>query len=538
MRMKQKELLACFVALMFSITLIPPMDAQNAYKMIDNPNNIRDCLIDWPYVVYMDDRNAATTGYDLFCRNISTGDEWTVSSLPNDEHATYIGNGYIIYDVDYGAGDIDVWGHHITTRTSFPIFTGGGTMQAYGFIYGGRYVIAYIHNTPAGHDVIAYDLTTSTYIHIATTAANEYFFDVSGNRVIYGKDTLPPTNADIYAYNLLTTATVPIATGPNNEFLLASSSNYLVYQELVANALYLYKFSDASTALITNAAVTPGPLRMSESFVVWQDWRNATAPDIYGYSIAAGTEFPICTAANHQNNPWITDNLVFWDDNRADPDGTPFNWGTGGTDAWHVYGKYLPNGAEFLTTGALDPYVNRNPITRFDEYLVYFGGDHRNAFTYGYAPPGPPYPPADVYIYNYKEGKEYTIREQDSPKFNIRMTTMSPDNLVYWLEEEASGDTDIWGYVIPGEEEQFINIVAAFMPMKNHHLAEVNEYLSCIEGALPDDIPDDIQDMLDAVQEHIENANTTGNTIYANNELLKAIDLCDDVAELLGITCW
>lgn len=90
------------------------------------------------------------------------------------------------------------------------------------------------------------------------------------------------------------------------------------------------------------------------------------------------------------------------------------------------------------------------------------------------------------------------------------------------------------GICIP---EITVNPIAAFMPVKNYHLAQVNAYLACIEDNLPEDVPDDIQDLLDELQEHIDNANTTGNTIYANNELLRALDTCDEIAGLLDITC-
>jgi len=83
----------------------------------------------------------------------------------------------------------------------------------------------------------------------------------------------------------------------------------------------------------------------------------------------------------------------------------------------------------------------------------------------------------------------------------------------------------------------FANPIAAFLPVKNYHLRQVNTCLECIEENLPEDVPEDVQTLLDEMQEHINNANTTGNTIYANNELLKALKCAEDIQEKLGITC-
>ena len=82
-----------------------------------------------------------------------------------------------------------------------------------------------------------------------------------------------------------------------------------------------------------------------------------------------------------------------------------------------------------------------------------------------------------------------------------------------------------------------VNPIAAFIPLKNYHLRRVNTYLGCITENLPEDVPGDMQALLDEMQEHINNANTTGNSIYANNELLKAKKCCEDIQEKLGITC-
>lgn len=101
----------------------------------------------------------------------------------------------------------------------------------------------------------------------------------------------------------------------------------------------------------------------------------------------------------------------------------------------------------------------------------------------------------------------------------------------------GSGGKMVATYPYELPQQQMINPIAVFMPVQNYHLRLVLPCQQCIEESLPDDVPGDVQDLLDEMQIHLDNANTTQNTIYANNELLKALDCCEEIQERLGITC-
>ena len=182
----------------------------------------------------------------------------------------------------------DIWGYKLSDGTQFPIHVDPGTGASW-----------------QQHDP-----------------------DISGDIVVWADER--PTEGtiggqgEIYGYNLATQTEFPVVAHDGvRQTFPAVSGRYVVWYEWNNYASY---FQIRGKNLDTNEFFTvvtglqeegKGKLDICGDVVVWTDDRTAaTQPDIYGYDISDGRQFPICTAPSAQNWPRVWGGTVIWGDTR------------------------------------------------------------------------------------------------------------------------------------------------------------------------------------------------------------------------------
>jgi beta propeller repeat protein len=143
--------------------------------------------------------------------------------------------------------------------------------------------------------------------------------------------------------------------------------------------IYGYNIVDGSEfPICTNGSDQLNPdIDYASDAVVWQDDRNGNE-DIYGYNISAETEFVICNESHDQAFPSTSENTVVWNDFRSDIDYVSY-----------IYGYNLSSGQEFSINifPSLKYFtsIHKNIVAWLDfrkADLIYGGGENLNLEIY------------------------------------------------------------------------------------------------------------------------------------------------------------
>lgn len=174
-----------------------------------------------------------------------------------------------------------------------------------------------------------------------------------------------------------------------------------------SGSIYGRNLSTGQSYTIAQQTVHSGP-SVSGDTVVWLDCRNGTndRSDIYGYSLAQQSVFPINITTNVKRDPVVGGNVVVWPEYRG-----------GG---FGIYGTYLSTGGEFTAcSGLLTP---PSSVSTDGAFVVW-------AYS------------TNIYVFNIATAEQFTI----CPASAVQSSPQVSEGVVIW-RDLRNGNSDIYGY--------------------------------------------------------------------------------------------
>lgn len=321
-KMKKFGKISAALVLLFLMSSIGVVTADR--QITTNSASQRSPDISGDRVVWQDGRNGNS---DIYMYNLSTGIESPISIDPLRQeqfHPRISGNRIIWLKEYYGTARRDLLMYDISTGEERPIFLSSpsySTLIRNPAISGNHIVWDQVR---AGWlwDIYIYNISDNTGRFLYRGDANEAHTPaISGDRVAWVKTIVTGSgiNHDIWMYNISTDTFVPIATDPADQFDPAISGNYIVYTDNRNgnDEIYMYDlFEERERRITTNIAGQTHPA-ISGDRIVWMDYRNGLNPDIYMYNISTRRQNPITLNASVQEYPAISGKNIVWADSRT-----------------------------------------------------------------------------------------------------------------------------------------------------------------------------------------------------------------------------
>jgi beta propeller repeat protein len=171
--------------------------------------------------------------------------------------------------------------------------------------------------------------------------------------------------------------------------------------------------SGTSFELFTSSSPLKEHLQIWGDIVIWVHWNHDR--DIYGYDLSTGEEILIAAHLNEQNNPYIHENLVVWQDKRD------FNWDIYLFDLSTLEEQYIAGPG------------NQTTPSVYEDYVVWTDDRGGNE---------------DIFGHDLSTGEEFQITTDSHSQRNPSIY----GDLVVW-EDNRHGTWDIYGYVVSRAQE-------------------------------------------------------------------------------------
>jgi beta propeller repeat protein len=205
-------------------------------RVTTNSENQTNPVVYGSYIVYQDDRNIATNGYDIYMYNIATGTETAVCTKSGDQTNPAIYGNTIVWQDARNLGIVgwDVYMYDIPSRSETRL-TKNPNDQTNPAIYGTKIVWADNRNQPtADFDIWMNDTATQQESRISSPWAPDIQFpddypDIYEDIVVWENfgDFVP----EIWMNDTATNQEVPITAAPMHQLKPEIHGNYIVWED-------------------------------------------------------------------------------------------------------------------------------------------------------------------------------------------------------------------------------------------------------------------------------------------------------------------
>lgn len=321
---------------------------------------------------------SAPWGYRIWGRDLTTGLDFPVTSTPINSWGPDIADGVMVWvglPVNIPPEPWSICAKSLLTGDESLICAANG--ERFGPVASSEFVawtdLRCRAEAPPDSDytadVYGYDLLLGVEVPVAVASGvTEWHPSINGNRMVYTDCGYPGQLRGVLlardpVSGHLTFEEFPIPqTSSWFRDCPMISGDFVVWMDYWDGDFYHADIMavDLRTGVPFPVSTVPGSapqsstevgMDISGSIVVWEDWRNNPGHwneppfncDVYGYDLATGVEFPVCTDLGVQTRPRVSGNVVVWEDYRV-----PFSQGD-------VYGYRLnvtatPTGTVVSTT--------------------------------------------------------------------------------------------------------------------------------------------------------------------------------------------
>ncbi|MFC1749805.1 hypothetical protein ACFL2V_13475 [Pseudomonadota bacterium] len=304
--------------------------------------------IDGDYIVWSDNRNGTL---DVFGYQISTGDEFPVSTAAGDQKAPQVSGDYVVWE-DHRDGNADIYGYQISTKTEFAISTAAQN-QLFPQIDADYVVWHDLRDSDA--DIYAYRISTAETLSVSATPGDgdQWYPKVSGDYIVW--QSYLDGFSDIHGYHIPSQVMFPITEKNNSsQFSPEIDGDYVVWVDNSKghDNIHGYKISTMQLLEITNESTQQWNPRVAGDYVVWQAFKGGSF-DINAYQLSTGQPFApqVATDTKDQILPAVSGDYIVWQDLRND---------SGNTGNYDIYAYQISSATTTRVTTDELPQTNVN----------------------------------------------------------------------------------------------------------------------------------------------------------------------------------